>query len=153
MRASVIDRSVVTQGTWQTIASQRPLRGVVVGAGGLGPAWARELLEHSDTELVAWVDRDHALVRRKARALGQPRLQTSSDVDPILVAEAPDFVVNVTPPLAHGEITLPALEHGAAVLSEKPMAATMHAAREMVATADRTHRLLMVSQNRRYLAP
>ena len=40
---------------------------------------------------------------------------------------------------------------GVPVLSEKPLAATLHEAVEMVAAADRNERLLMVSQNRRYM--
>ena len=69
----------------------------------------------------------------------------------MLSAEAPDFVVNVTAPDAHHEVTLAALAHGAAVLSEKPMAATMEQARAMVVAAERAGRLFMVSQNRRYM--
>jgi hypothetical protein len=41
----------------------RPLRGVVVGAGFLGPFWVRELLAGPDTEIVGWVDVDEARVR------------------------------------------------------------------------------------------
>ena len=73
-----------------------------------------------------------------------------TDLAAMLRAVAPDFVVNVTAPEAHREVTLGALGAGVAVLSEKPMATSMEAAREMVAAADAAGRLLMVSQNRRY---
>jgi predicted dehydrogenase len=63
----------------------------------------------------------------------------------------PDFVVNVTPPAAHHAVALAAFEHGAHVLTEKPLATSMAEAREMIAAADRAGRLLMVSQNRRYM--
>jgi predicted dehydrogenase len=57
----------------------------------------------------------------------------------------------VTAPTAHHPVTLAALEAGAAVLSEKPMATSMAEAREMIAAADRAERLFVVSQNRRYM--
>ena len=60
-------------------------------------------------------------------------------------------MVNVTPPAAHHAVALAALEHGAHVLTEKPLATSMAEAREMIAAADRAGKLLMVSQNRRYM--
>ena len=56
----------------------------------------------------------------------------------------------MSPPGAHHAVTTAALERGVHVLSEKPMAATLAQAVDMVAVADRNERLLMVSQNRRY---
>lgn len=136
--------------THDLITADRPLRGVVVGAGGLGPFWAKELLDSADTELVGWVDLDAARAKEKAAALAA-KVPTGPDLAAMQRAEAPDFVVNVVAPLAHFDVTMAALEGGAAVLSEKPMAPTMREARDMVAAADRAGRLFMVSQNRRYL--
>jgi hypothetical protein len=48
-----------------------------------------------------------------------------TDLDAMLDAQRPDFVVNVAPPTAHHAITLNALRRGIAVLSEKPLAATL----------------------------
>jgi predicted dehydrogenase len=134
-----------------TIDGERPLRGVVVGAGFLGPFWVRELLASGDTELAGWVDVDPVRLARRTAELKLDGLARGSDLDAMLAAERPDFVVNVTAPEAHRDVTLTALAHGAAVLSEKPLATSMDAAREMVAAADAAQRLLMVSQNRRYM--
>ena len=134
-----------------TIDGDRPLRGVVVGAGFLGPFWVRELLASADTEVAGWVDVDPARLARRTAELKLDGLPRGTDLDAMLAAERPDFVVNVTAPEAHREVTLSALAHGAAVLSEKPLATSMDAAREMVAAADAAQRLLMVSQNRRYM--
>lgn len=133
-----------------TIGGERPLRGLVVGAGTLGPHWARELIDRPDCELAGWVDQDPVRARRHATTFDLPALATGSDLDEMINRLRPDFVVNVTPPEAHLRVTLAALEAGAAVLTEKPLASTAQEAAEMVATADRTGRLLMVSQNRRY---
>jgi predicted dehydrogenase len=137
--------------SFATIAGDRPLRGVVVGAGFLGPFWARELLASPDTELVGWVDAVAGRARERVAELRLDGLPAGGDLGAILAAERPDFVVNVTAPEAHRDVTLAALEHGVAVLSEKPLATSMDAAREMVAAAEVAGRLFMVSQNRRYM--
>jgi predicted dehydrogenase len=134
-----------------TIDGDRPLRGVVVGAGFLGPFWVRELLASGDTEIAGWVDVDPRRLARRTAELKLKALSHGSDLDAMLAAERPDFVVNVTAPEAHRDVTLTALAHGAAVLTEKPLATSMDAAREMVAAAEAAQRLLMVSQNRRYM--
>lgn len=136
--------------SFATIAGERPLRGVVVGAGTLGPHWARELVERPDCELVGWIDQDPIRARNHAAAMGLPALPAGPDLDETLERLRPDFIVNVTPPVAHHAVTVAALGSGTAVLSEKPLAATAPEAADMVATADRNERLLMVSQNRRY---
>ena len=127
------------------------LRGVVVGAGYLGPFWVRELVESPDAEIVGWVDLDAARVRAAAAAAGLDGLPTGDGLGRMLAEQEPDLVVNVTAPGAHHPVTLAALAHGAAVLSEKPMATSLAEAREMVAASEDASRLLMVSQNRRYM--
>ena len=49
---------------------RRPLRGIVAGAGLLGPYWARELVESPDTALCGWVDLDPKRASAAAAALG-----------------------------------------------------------------------------------
>jgi predicted dehydrogenase len=127
-----------------------PLRAVLAGAGALGPFWARELILSPDTELVAWVDLEPSRVEEAAAELGVT-VPAGGSLEAMLREHRPDFVVNVTPPAAHHAVALAAFEHDAHVLTEKPMATTMAEAREMVAAADRAGKLLMVSQNRRYM--
>ena len=128
----------------------KPLRAVLAGAGALGPFWARELLESPDTELVGWVDLDPSRAEKAAAKLGV-KVPAGRELEPMLREHRPDFVLNVTPPAAHRAVALAALEHGAHVLTEKPLATSMAEAHEMIAAADRAGKLLMVSQNRRYL--
>ena len=126
------------------------MRAVLAGAGALGPFWARELVESADTELVGWVDLDVARVRTAAAELGVT-VAAGAGLADMLREQRPDIVVNVTPPAAHHAVALAAFEHGAHVLTEKPLATSMAEAREMIDAADRAGRLLMVSQNRRYM--
>ncbi len=128
-----------------------PLRAVLAGAGLLGPYWARELVESPDTELCGWIDLDAPRVRAAADALGMDELATGASLERMLAQQQPDFLVNVTPPAAHHDVTIAALEQGLDVLSEKPLAATLPEAQAMIAAADHAGRLFMVSQNRRYM--
>lgn len=64
----------------------------------------------------------------------------------------PEVVVVASPVRYHAEQTIAALEAGAAVLCEKPMAATTEEARQMIRAAERTGRPLAIGLCRRYLA-
>lgn len=138
--------------TFDTVDADRPLRGVLVGAGFIGRQWAPELLAHPGTRLVGWVDVRPERARSAAGALGRADLPVGASLTALLDAEEPDFIVNCTVPEAHHEVTVTALERGVSVLSEKPMAVTLDEATSMVAAADRARRLFMVNQNRRYMA-
>jgi predicted dehydrogenase len=126
------------------------LRGIVAGAGALGPFWATELLVGPETELAGWADLDVKAAREAAAELDASDIVIGASVEQMLDELRPDFLVNVTAPGAHHAVTMAALERGVPVLSEKPMAASMEQAREMVAAADRAGVPFMVSQNRRY---
>jgi predicted dehydrogenase len=128
-----------------------PLRGIVAGAGLLGPYWARELVESADAELVGWVDLERDRARAAVAALGVDGLPVDASLERLLADLQPDFFVNVTSPGAHRDTTIAALERGVPVLTEKPLAASLTEAEAIVAAADRTGRLVMVSQNRRYM--
>jgi len=137
--------------SFATVTREGPLRAVLAGAGALGPYWARELIESPDCELAGWVDLDMARVTAEATRLGVPDVPAGTDLEEMLDGRRPNFLLNVTPPDAHHGVTLAGLERGLPVLSEKPMAATLAQALDMVAAADRAGQLLMVSQNRRYM--
>ncbi len=128
----------------------RTWRALLVGAGNMGRVWARTLQASAAAELVGWVDVRGDLVERVADELALDDLWLDSDLGRALAITRPDFVVDVTVPSAHYAVTLQALRAGVPVLGEKPMADTMEHAREMVAAAERTGLLYMVSQSRRY---
>ncbi|MCG5218717.1 Gfo/Idh/MocA family protein [Streptosporangium sp. KLBMP 9127] len=137
--------------TFSTIPDDRPLRGVIVGAGFIGGQWAPELLLHPGTRLVGWADVEESRAREAADSLGLDDLPVSSSATGLLEGAEPDFIVNCTVPAAHHEVTVAALERGVSVISEKPMAVTFAEAKSMVAAADHAQRLFAVSQNRRHL--
>lgn len=125
-------------------------KALLVGAGGMGRAWGKNLRDCSDVELGGWVDIRPGIAAEAAEELGRPGIYTGDDLARALAEVKPDFVVDVTIPESHHDVTLMALAAGVPVLGEKPMADTMEHARAMVAASERAGRLYMVSQSRRY---
>ncbi len=125
-------------------------RALIVGAGGMGRAWGRNLTEYDRTEVVGWVDIRPEAAVSAAQERGLDGIHTGDDLEAAIRAVEPDFVVDVTVPEAHHDVTLAALSMGLPVIGEKPMADSMAAAREMVAASEKAGKLYMVSQSRRY---
>jgi predicted dehydrogenase len=129
----------------------KKFRAVQVGAGGMGHAWLRNLQSYADrVELVGLVDISEAALKRAQETFDIPAKKMGTDLSAMLDAVRPDFVVDVTIPPAHREVTVTALEAGYPVIGEKPLAPTLDDARAMIETSERTGVLYMVSQSRRY---
>lgn len=126
------------------------MKALLVGAGAMGKNWAKNLLDCEEVELVAWIDIAPDRAAEAADELSISIPHTGSDLGKAMAEVQPDFVVDVTIPTAHRDVTLQALAAGIPVLGEKPMADTMEDAREMVAASERAGKLYMVSQSRRY---
>ena len=126
-------------------------KALLVGAGGMGQAWAGNLKAHAEqVAFGGWVD-----IRAGAAATAAEKHELSgiwmgTDLEKAIAEVQPDFVVDVTIPEAHHDVTLAALAHGIPVIGEKPMAHSMEAARAMVAASEKSGKLYMVSQSRRY---
>jgi predicted dehydrogenase len=127
-------------------------RALIVGAGGFSREWGRVLSAHPDVEIVGWVSRRRESVVEAAEALGLRGIVLDTDLVAAIERARPDFVVDVSTPNAHHDVTLAALGAGVAVLGEKPMAGSLAEARAMVAASERAGKLYMVSQSRRYNA-
>jgi len=127
-------------------------RALLVGAGGMGQQWAKNLAAHPDVAIAGWVDLRPDAAAQAAHELGIDVGATGTDVAQALADLHPDFLVDVTIPEAHHDVTLMALSAGVPVLGEKPMADSMQQARAMVAASERAGKLYMVSQSRRYNA-
>lgn len=125
---------------------------LLVGAGGMGRAWARNLRDCADTTIAGWIDIRAGAAAQAAAELGIAVPHLGDDLERALAELRPDFLVDVTVPEAHHDVTLAALAAGVPVLGEKPMAASLAQARAMVAASERAGKLYMVSQSRRYNA-
>ena len=127
---------------------------MLVGAGGMGRAWAKNILSTSHrVELVGWVDIMDGKARQAISELsdfGATNIRDFVSLTEALTVTKPDFVVDVSIPEAHEDVANTALRHGVAVLGEKPMSVSLSSAHRMLAAAADAQKLYMVSQSRRY---
>ncbi|GAB7044514.1 MULTISPECIES: Gfo/Idh/MocA family protein [Catenuloplanes] len=124
------------------------LRVVVIGAGAMGRAWIRTVESDPEVELAGVADLD--LDAADEAVAG--RVPTARDGVALAMRTHADAIINVTVPAAHHPVTTEALFAGLPVLGEKPVAETVAQALSLVATAEVTGELFMVSQSRRYNA-
>lgn len=127
----------------------RHLRVAVIGTGFAEKIPLPVFRAHPATEVVAICSRTEANARRVAKAHDIPAYYT--DYRRLLAAEAPDLVNVVTPPHLHLEMTLAALEAGAHVLCEKPLAMNVAQAQQMLEAAQQHGKVHVVNHEFRYL--
>ena len=127
-----------------------PVRIIQVGAGPMGQAWLKLLGESDQTEPVGLVDLNTDAARQAADAHGFSGVAVAGSLEELFDQVDAQAVVNVTVPLAHASVSNTALLHGLPVLCEKPLAETVSQGLSMIAAAELSGQLLMVSQSRRY---
>jgi len=132
---------------------ERPLRAVLVGCGSMSAHWLGIAAKTDGLEIVGLADINEDAAAKRAREFGLDGAVTAGDFRELLGKLRPDVVLDCTVPEAHFEVTTTALEAGAHVLGEKPMADSLDRARRMVEAAERAGRIYAVIQNRRYHAP
>ncbi|HEU4699648.1 MAG TPA: NAD-dependent epimerase/dehydratase family protein [Gemmatimonadales bacterium] len=128
-----------------TSSAARPLRVAVVGAGLISDLHIQGVRQLDVARLVAVVDADRERAAAKAAQYGIPGVYTA--LDAMLAAERPDVVHVLTPPATHADLCVAALEAGADVYVEKPMALTVADCDRMVEAAARTGRRLCVGHS------
>ncbi len=121
------------------------IRVLLAGAGAMGQAWLEAIHADAGVELAGVVDLDLAAARQAAGDL-----PVGTDVAALAAGTGADAVIDVTVPAAHHAVTTAALFAGLSVLGEKPVADTLARALSLVAAADVSGRLFMVSQSRRW---
>ena len=120
----------------------------VIGVGGIArthmPGW--EASEHA--EVVAGSDVAEAPLKQWGEAYGVSKLTTDSAElinDPDI-----DIIDICTPNMYHAPLAIAAMEAGKHVICEKPLAPTPAAIRDMIATRDKTGKMLMTAQHFRF---
>ncbi len=127
-----------------------PIRIIQVGAGLMGRTWLQIIGASDQTELVGLVDLNTDAARQAADASGFPGVPVAASLETLFDQVDAQAVVNVTVPVAHAVVSNTALLHGLPVLCEKPLAETVSQGLSMIAAAELSGQLLMVSQSRRY---
>jgi predicted dehydrogenase len=128
---------------------------VQVGTGRWGANWAQEILPTVPTIAVtAYVDANPAALEVLQAKLGVPKSKCFPSLAAALDTVPCEIVLGTLRTEAHHAVMHQALEAGRHAIVEKPFASTIAEARDLIATAERNGRLLMVSQNYRfYRAP
>jgi predicted dehydrogenase len=107
----------------------------ILGCGHVSEQYFFGCRQQDALELVACADLDLNRAEQKAAEHSVPRACSPEE----LIADPEvELVVNLTPPLAHADVSLAALRAGKHVWSEKPLAATLERAGELVAAAEET---------------
>lgn len=128
----------------------QPLRVAIIGPGKVGHLHAKAALQAPNTELVAVCGR-HV---EKTAAFAQPYgIRPYTDIAQMVAQARVDICIVCTPHPAHRHPTVAALEAGAHVLVEKPMAASLTDCDAMLEAAQRTGRQLSVVSQRRFYEP
>jgi predicted dehydrogenase len=123
----------------------------LAGCGSMANEWVKYALSREDAEICALVD----IKRQNAEAMAEKYSLNAgvfSDIEAAVKSTGANLVFDVTIPESHKKVVTTALELGCDVFGEKPMAASMEDALEMVKTAQRTGKTYAVMQNRRFLS-
>jgi predicted dehydrogenase len=133
------------------LPSDATLRIAIVGCGEISGQWFRALANRPDASVVALIDLNPEVARRRRDEFGLSAARVGTDLSATLEEVRPDIVFDCTVPAARASVVETALHRGCHVLSEKPMAAGMDEARQLLEAARAAGRTFAVMQNRRYL--
>ncbi len=125
-------------------------RAAVIGCGDVSVVHFAAIAGMPDAELVAVCDTDPD---RLAAAAAAYRVPGYADVEQLLREQSPDVVHICTPHDTHARLAIQALEAGAEVLLEKPVAHDRGEAARLIDVAERTRGRIAVCFQNRYNPP
>lgn len=109
-----------------------PVRVGILGCGHVSDQYFAGIAARDELSLVACADLDAERAEQKA---AQHRVARARSPGELLADPEVELIVNLTPPRAHAAVSRAAIEAGKHVWSEKPLAATLDEARELVEAA------------------
>lgn len=118
----------------------------LVGAGRIAAVHAGFVRGTPGADVVAVCDADAAAAENFASERGIPSHYGS--LDDMMTSEEPNIVHICTPPATHANLAIAAMEQGANVFVEKPMAMNVEDCDRMIETAERYGRRICVDHNR-----
>lgn len=122
-------------------------KSAVIGVGSMGRHHARVYSELEETELLAVSDVDEKQGKQISEKHG---CKFYTDYKQLILTEKPEVISIATPTVYHEEVALFALEHGAHILVEKPIAHNMQAAKRIAEKAHEKGLKLMVGHIERF---
>ena len=128
----------------------RKFKIVIAGCGGMSKTWFEYATKRNDCEIVGLVDIVYENAQSRAREFNL-NCKIYSEIDEALKETGANLVFDVTIPSSHKKIIKSAVAHSCDVMGEKPMAASMNDALEMVTAIQNAKKSYSVMQNRRYI--
>lgn len=125
------------------MSAEKKLRVAVIGAGYVASHHLAALAELDGVEIIAICDTNADAAHALATRYGGQALKDAG----ALAALRPDIVHVLTPPASHARLAMLALEMGAHVLVEKPMADSVAECEAMIAKARECGRMLGVNHS------
>ena len=140
---------------WRKIAKiwemNPKIRVLQVGCGGITGQWFPPALQMDDLEFAGLVDLNLETAKNRREEFGLPAdTPIFSDLKTALRETRPDAIFDCTIPAAHTQNAILAMENGAHVLSEKPMAETLQGAQKSLDASISNGKIYAITQNYRY---
>jgi predicted dehydrogenase len=135
----------------ETTMTSSPVRVALIGCGGMARHHIRQMAQQQDTTTIAVVCEPSAAAYERARETFADAGLTPPPNEPNLnrllttYRDSLDAAFIITPHVYHHDQTVACMEAGLDVLLEKPMVMNATEARSLIATRDRTGRLLVVA--------
>ena len=124
------------------------IKAAVVGLGYWGPSLARNFQVNGDYELVGLCDIDQQRIDKVGASY--PWTKGFTSAEELMKTVKPEIVAVCTPVATHATLTKVALDGGAHVLCEKPLASTTAEAEELLELARKRERRLFVDHTFQY---
>ena len=121
---------------------QKQLNVLIVGCGNMGTSHARAYQRMRDVKICGLISRGEKSRNRLSAELGG--VKTYDNFEKALIETGPDAVCISTYPNTHADYTIKALEAGAHVFVEKPIAETVKDAEAVVQTAEKNGKKVVV---------
>jgi predicted dehydrogenase len=128
------------------------LTAVLAGCGAMSKAWLEAAAKVDQLSIAGLVDIDIERARGRAKEFGLTHASIGADLSAVLAQSKPTMVFDVALPQVRLDLVRTAFAHGCHVLTEKPMAASLTDAQEIIRLSRQAKRVHAVVQNRRYLA-
>jgi predicted dehydrogenase len=127
-------------------------RCLMIGGGGMAGGWINNMTQHfgDRVEVVAVSDVSDDVLARQGAALGLSDDALYKDFAEACASVEADFCGIAVPPQFHAPAAIAAMRAGMPVLSEKPIADTLEAAKDMLNVANETGLPCGIIQNYRY---
>lgn len=130
------------------MSNKHTLRAGVLGCGAIGTRGHIPGFQAAEVEVVAVCDANLSRAQQVSKDMGIARAY--ADYNELLADKEVDVVSVGLPNYLHAPVTIAALEAGKHVLCEKPFATSSADAERMIATAQRTGKLLSINQHMRF---